>query len=218
MPNIQLQFRRGTALEWSVPNPTLASGEMGIETDTSRFKIGNGTSGWNALSYGGLIGPTGSLGPTGGLGPTGAASSVTGPTGPTGILGDTVVNWNVTGVLSIQETQELVNAVAAPTTTQVFNWTTGAIFYVTGITGNFTANITNLPLTANRSYVVAFVLVQGGTAYMLNALQIGGGATTIRWNNAVAPTGTANRWEIVSFVLIYTGVSWIAIGNFTSYG
>jgi hypothetical protein len=124
----------------------------------------------------------------------------------------------VTGILSFQETQELVNAVAAPTSVQAFNWTTGSVFYVTGMTTNFTANITNLPVTANRSYVVAFVLVQGSTPYMLNALQVGGSATTIRWNSATAPTGTANRWELVSFVMIYTGVSWIALGNFTSYG
>jgi hypothetical protein len=124
----------------------------------------------------------------------------------------------VTGVLSIAETQELVNTVAAPTTTQAVDWTTGSIFYVTGMTANWTANITNLPTTANRSYVVAFVLIQGGAPYMLNALQIAGSATTINWNNATLPTGTANRRELVSLVLIYTGTSWVVLGNFTSYG
>lgn len=62
MPNIQLQFRRGTATEWSNTNPTLAAGEMGIETGTSLFKIGNGATGWNSLSYGGLQGGTGPIG------------------------------------------------------------------------------------------------------------------------------------------------------------
>lgn len=129
-----------------------------------------------------------------------------------------MTNWTVTGILSTAEIQETVNPVAAPTSVQAFDWTTGAIFYVTGMTTNFTANITNLPVTSNRSYVVAFVLVQGSTPYMLNALQIGGSPNTILWNNATLPTGTANRWEIVSFVMIYTGVSWITVGNFTSYG
>jgi hypothetical protein len=172
----------------------------------------------------GLRGPTGLQGPrgraggdTGPLGPTGPTGTI-GVTGPTGTVSSTVTDLTVSGVLSFQETQELVNAVAAPTSTQAFDWNTGSIFYVTGITTNFTANITNLPVTANRSYVVAFVLVQGSTPYMLNALQVGGSATTIRWNNATAPTGTANRWELVSFVMIYTGSSWIALGNFTSYG
>lgn len=62
MPTIQLQFRRGTATEWSNANPILAAGEMGIETGTSFFKIGNGTTAWNLLSYGGLQGPTGPVG------------------------------------------------------------------------------------------------------------------------------------------------------------
>lgn len=62
MPTIQLQFRRGTATEWSNTNTTLAAGEMGIETGTNLFKIGNGTTAWNSLSYGGLQGPTGPIG------------------------------------------------------------------------------------------------------------------------------------------------------------
>lgn len=57
---IQIQFRRGTAYEWSHINPTLAEGEMGIETDTKLFKIGNGTSTWTVLDYGGIQGYTGS--------------------------------------------------------------------------------------------------------------------------------------------------------------
>jgi hypothetical protein len=63
MPFIQLQFRRGTALEWSstLPNPILAAGELGIETDTNQFKIGDGVLTWNALPYGGLQGPPGSF-------------------------------------------------------------------------------------------------------------------------------------------------------------
>ena len=62
MPTIQLQFRRGTAAEWSNTNPTLAAGEMGIETGTNLFKIGNGSTAWNSLSYGGLQGATGPVG------------------------------------------------------------------------------------------------------------------------------------------------------------
>jgi hypothetical protein len=62
MPTIQLQFRRGTASEWSSANPVLAGGEMGIETTTNQFKIGNGTTAWNSLPYGGLQGNTGLVG------------------------------------------------------------------------------------------------------------------------------------------------------------
>lgn len=48
----RIQFRRGTAAEWTAANPVLAQGEMGIELDTLQFKIGDGITAWNSLSYG----------------------------------------------------------------------------------------------------------------------------------------------------------------------
>jgi hypothetical protein len=62
---IQIQFRRGTAAEWESVNPTLALAEMGIETDTDLFKIGDGNTLWNDLDYGGLRGYAGSMGSIG---------------------------------------------------------------------------------------------------------------------------------------------------------
>jgi hypothetical protein len=53
------QFRRGTATQWASTNPVLLSGEMGVETDTGMFKIGNGSSAWNSLPY--SSGPPGSV-------------------------------------------------------------------------------------------------------------------------------------------------------------
>ncbi len=46
-----MQQRRGTAQQWTTANPTLGAGEIGFETDTNKFKIGNGSSNWAALSY-----------------------------------------------------------------------------------------------------------------------------------------------------------------------
>lgn len=48
---IQIQYRRGTAAEWTSANPTLAVGEPGYETDTGKFKVGNGSTAWNSLAY-----------------------------------------------------------------------------------------------------------------------------------------------------------------------
>lgn len=91
MPFIQLQLRRDTAATWTAVNPVLASGEIGLETDTELFKIGNGVLTWQLLPYGGLRGPTGPGGPTGpsgGAGATGATGQA-GPGGPTGVTGPT---------------------------------------------------------------------------------------------------------------------------------
>lgn len=53
----KLQLRRsvsgpaGTTGTWANVNPVLASGEAGVETDTGKFKIGDGTTAWNSLVY-----------------------------------------------------------------------------------------------------------------------------------------------------------------------
>jgi hypothetical protein len=51
--NTKIQVRRGTASQWTNTNPNviLSAGEIGYETDTGLFKIGDGTTVWNSLSY-----------------------------------------------------------------------------------------------------------------------------------------------------------------------
>jgi hypothetical protein len=52
MPAITtIRFRRGTAAQWASTNPVLGAGEMGLETDTQKFKFGNGSSAWNSRPY-----------------------------------------------------------------------------------------------------------------------------------------------------------------------
>jgi len=46
-----IQHRRGTAAQWDSSSIVLAPGEMGLETDTNKFKFGNGLSLYSALSY-----------------------------------------------------------------------------------------------------------------------------------------------------------------------
>lgn len=48
---VKIQQRRGTSSEWSSANPILSDGEIGIETDTDKYKIGDGSSAWSALPY-----------------------------------------------------------------------------------------------------------------------------------------------------------------------
>jgi len=44
-------LRRDTATNWTSANPTLSGGEVGIETDTLKMKLGNGSTAWNSLGY-----------------------------------------------------------------------------------------------------------------------------------------------------------------------
>ena len=43
--------RRGTAAEWTTADPVLAMGELGYETDTKKWKRGDGATAWTALAY-----------------------------------------------------------------------------------------------------------------------------------------------------------------------
>lgn len=47
----RIQLRRDTASAWTLANPVLAQGEIGYETDTGMFKIGDGSTQWSSLAY-----------------------------------------------------------------------------------------------------------------------------------------------------------------------
>ena len=47
----RMQQRRGTAAQWTSANPVLNAGEMGWESDTNKFKMGDGTNHWADLDY-----------------------------------------------------------------------------------------------------------------------------------------------------------------------
>ena len=49
--NSRIQQKYDTSSNWTTNNPVLLKGEMGIESDTRKIKIGDGSSAWNSLSY-----------------------------------------------------------------------------------------------------------------------------------------------------------------------
>jgi hypothetical protein len=46
-----VQHKRGTAAILTANNPTIAAGEIVVETDTGRIKIGDGSTAWTSLAY-----------------------------------------------------------------------------------------------------------------------------------------------------------------------
>jgi len=96
-----IQLRRDTAANWTSNNPTLAAGELAIETDTDFYKIGTGSTAWNSLGYSSLPSGTAPL----------ASPALTGtPTAPTAAVGTNTtqlattafVQANGTSVLEVQ--------------------------------------------------------------------------------------------------------------------
>lgn len=87
----QIQFRNGTAAQWTTANPVLAMAELGLENDTALFKMGDGLTTWNLLPYGGIQGADGADGVDG----------ATGPQGPIGNPGATHGNYDGGNAISV---------------------------------------------------------------------------------------------------------------------
>ena len=48
---VRMQQRRDTAAGWVSANSVLLNGELGFETDTYKYKLGDGSTVWNSLAY-----------------------------------------------------------------------------------------------------------------------------------------------------------------------
>jgi hypothetical protein len=47
----KIQIRRDTAVNWASNNPILSAGEFGLESDTQKIKVGNGSATWTSRPY-----------------------------------------------------------------------------------------------------------------------------------------------------------------------
>jgi hypothetical protein len=122
-----------------------------------------------------------------------------------------------TGLTTLQQSSEILNTKTAATGTVEHDFSTGAIWYHTNISANFTANFTNVPTTNNRAISSVLLLVQGATPRIPSAVQIGGASQTLEWQGGTVPSGTANQIDLVSFTLIRTGSAWTVLGSLTTY-
>lgn len=93
-PGVTIKSRGDTEANWINVNPVLAEREIGLETDTLRFKVGDGATAWVGLAYWEMTGPAGADGDTpyiqGGtwwIGDTDTGVQTTGPQGPAGADG-----------------------------------------------------------------------------------------------------------------------------------
>lgn len=155
---VKIQFRRSTAAEWTSTNPTLSIGELGLETDTGKFKVGNGSNNWTTLAYSsGTTGPAGTIaigttttsaaGGSAVVNNSGTSTAATlnftiprgstGPTGPTGPIGPTgptgAQGDSITGPTGAPST---VTGPTGPAGATGATGATGAASTVTGPTGS----------------------------------------------------------------------------------
>jgi hypothetical protein len=164
-----MQQRRDTAANWTSNNPTLAAGELGLETDTGKIKIGTGSAAWTALAYAA----------------TGTVTSITAGTGLSGgtitSSGTIAINTAVTADLTTAQT--LTNKTL--TTPQLNDAKINLAFDAqTGTTYTVVLSDSNQVVTMNNAATnVLSIPTNASVAYPLgtqiNVLQIGAGQTTI---------------------------------------
>ena len=196
----RIQIRRDTAANWTSVNPILAQGELGVETDTDKFKVGDGVTAWNSLDY--LIDP---------------ATYVT-LTGTQTLTNKTIAfaDNTLTDVVGLTATQTLTNKTLTspqldtPTATGLketrvaipasdIDLSAGNYFTRT-ISGATTLTVSN---TASSGSVSAFVLdlTNGGSATVtfFSGVVFAGG---------VAPTLTASGRDVLAFFTHDGGTTW----------
>ena len=179
-----IQIRRDTASNWTTANPILALGEMGAETDTSKIKIGDGTTAWASVPY--LIDAGDYLTAT-------STNTLTNKT--ITFAGNTLTGVAPTATPTLTGVKETKVAMGANN----IDLSLGNYFTYT-LSGAQTLTVSNV---ASSGSVSAFVLevTNGGSA----ALTFFSGVT---WAAATAPTLTAAGVDTLAFFTSDGGTTW----------
>ena len=170
-----MQQRRGTAAQWTSADPVLNAGEMGWESDTNKFKVGDGTNHWADLDY--FIDANSTVNPAFGTsivfeGATADSYEVTlQATDPT--ADRTITLPNVTGTVITTGNLSDITDIGVFTSTIVMEGSTADAHELTLSAGNPTADRTitfpdSTGTVALTSDIAAGVVTETGTQTLTN--------------------------------------------------
>lgn len=121
--------------------------------------------------------------------------------------------------LSVGKVEETFSSITGANGAVTHDCTSNHIFNHSSVANNFTANFTNLNLANNKATALTLVINQGATAYVANAVQVGGASQTVNWQgNTSPPTGNANKKDIMTFSILNSSGTYTVFGQLTSFG
>ncbi len=173
---VQIQLRRGAGSVWTAANTVLADGEIGINTTTNQFKIGNGSTAWNSLTYAPINGTVADI------------DEITNVTITSAASGD-LLKWNGSAWVNAAGYALL----ASPTFTGTV---TAAALTVSGnltVSGT-TTSINTETLTVDDNIIILNNKVTGSPTENAG-IEVERGSSTnvvLRWNE------TSDKWELTN--------------------
>ena len=186
-----IQIRRDTASNWTSANPTLANGELGIETDTSKIKVGDGSTAWSSKTY--LVDVGSYLTET-------STSTLSNKT-----LAATTLSGQLTGAdqtvsaINLKDYGEITNAIGNATGAKTIDLTLGNSVTAT-TTGATTWTFSN-PTASDELCSFSIKLVNGGSATQT-------WPASVDWPAATAPTLTTSGTDVLVFTTCDGGTTW----------
>lgn len=176
-----IQIRRGAAASWTSTNPTLSAGEWGLETDTGRYKLGDGITAWTSLKYSSLLPNSNDLAGASGVGVTFGTNGIPVTVSVTGITSSQVNDFNsavaaivATGSLSAENVMDIVGTgiVGASGIGTSYNGSSQLTISVTGIPSSsvtdFNSAVSGLLPITSLTGGSGISVTNAGTAYTVS--------------------------------------------------
>jgi hypothetical protein len=193
-----IQIRRDTAANWTSANPTLASGEIGLETDTDLFKVGDGATAWASNTYGGIQGDQGIQGIQGDQGIQG----IQGDAGEVTLAGSETLS-NKTLVAPILEGTPVEEIFAITGTTPAIDPANGSI-------QTWTLSASSTPTDSFAAGEPITMLIDDGTDYAIDWSTI---SVVWKTGGGIAPTLNTTGETIIAFWKVGTTVYGARVGD-----